>query len=470
MDKHVIDFLQSRGIKVIKEDIESKLKLWESWYKGSVDDFHTYKVYEGKKQLKKKRRTLNMAARVCQDWADLLLNERVAIKCSDENTQAVLDRLLEQVNFFVRGNNLIEAAFAKGGGFFIQFWDGDKVNQKYVTQDMMYPISYDSGRLTEAAFASETTIKSKKYIYLETHLKDENGLYWVENYLLEKENKSLKEVSPSFYEEIELEPIILTYSDKPLFQAIRPNVANKDKFDSPYGTSVFAGATDRMEAADIAFDSYVTEILLGRKRIFAHDGVTNKHYDENGIGRNVFDPNDEVFYLLPEAATDNAPPIIESNMQLRVADLDAALQTQLNLISQACGFGANGYKWESGDVSTATQIISENSKMFRTLKKHESVLRSAICDMAIGLLTVEALYNGSEGIDLNATITVDFDDSIIEDTAEIKRQAMLELNVGLIDPIEYYKRVYKYDDEQAEKFYNEMLARRPVVVEEPEGA
>ena len=191
---------------------------------------------------------------------------------------------------------------------------------------------------------------------------------------------------------------------------------------------------------------------------------------ENGQTVKVFDPSDEVFYLLPENKDDpSAPPIIESNMQLRVTELDAAMQTQLNLLSQACGFGANGYKWDSGNVSTATQVISENSKMFRTLHKHESVLRSAIIDMAHSLLNFEAIYNGDKSIDLNATITVDFDDSIIEDTAEIKRQAMLEFNAGLIDAIEYYKQIYKLDEEQAKSFYNEMLQRKPEVEEEPEG-
>ncbi len=276
---------------------------------------------------------------------------------------------------------------------------------------------------------------------------------------------------PEMYGELGLDQYIYTLSKTPTFQQIRPNIANKDKFDSPYGTSIFAGATDVLEGVDIVYDAYVKEILLGRKRIFARDSVTNVHIMENGQTVKVFDPSDEVFYLLPENKDDpSAPPIIESNMQLRVTELDAAMQTQLNLLSQACGFGANGYKWDSGNVSTATQVISENSKMFRTLHKHESVLRTAIIDMAHSLLNFEAIYNGDKSIDLNATITVDFDDSIIEDTAEIKRQAMLEFNAGLIDAIEYYKQIYKLDEEQSKSFYNEMLQRKPEVEEEPEGA
>lgn len=470
MDTQIVNYLRGKGITVIGENIEEKLDIWDQWYRGHVDKFHQYKIYEGKRNIQKTRRTLNMAARVCQDWADLLLNEKVELSASDEYTEEVLHRLLDQVNFYVKGNNLIEAAFAKGGGFLIQYWDGKKVNQKYITQDMYYPISFDSGKVTEAAFASKITVKGQEYTYLETHTIGEDGCYQIENQILKSTNNSLSEV-PDMYDTLALDQYIYTGSPVPTFQQVRPNIANRDKFDSPYGTSVFAGATDILEGVDIVYDAYISEILLGRKRIFANDSVTNVHITENGETIKAFDPSDEVFYLLP-ANADNptAPPVIECNMQLRVAELDSAMQTQLNLLSQACGFGANGYKWDSGNVSTATQVISENSKMFRTLHKHESVLRTAIIDMAHSLLNFEARYNNDNKIDLNATITVDFDDSIIEDTAEKRRQAMLEFNSGLIDAIEYYMQVYKLDKEQATNFYNEMLTRKPEVEDDPEGA
>ena len=50
MDSQVIEFLQSKQISVIQEDIDTKLNVWESWYKGHVDGFHTYQIYGGKKK------------------------------------------------------------------------------------------------------------------------------------------------------------------------------------------------------------------------------------------------------------------------------------------------------------------------------------------------------------------------------------------------------------------------------------
>lgn len=476
MNKSVVEYLKSQNIKVIEEDIETKIDIWKEWYRGKVDRFHNYQVYSGKRKINVERKTLNMPARVCQDWADLLLNERVDITVDDDNTQNVLNRLLKQVNFYVRGNNLIELAFALGGGFFIQYWDGKKTNQKYVTQDMVYPITFDSGRLIEAAFASSKTIAGKEYIYLETHLLDQDGYYVIDNVLLTTKNEEVQEVSESFYKENDIEPKVKTKSKTPLFQSVRPNIANRDKYNSAFGTSVFSGAIDAFKGCDICYDAYVKEVLLGKKRIFVRDGVANFTFDpKTGEQIPVFDPNDEVFYSLPGDAEENKP-ITESNMTLRITELDQALQTQLNLISQLCGFGANGYKWDNGSVSTATQVVSENSKMFRTLKKHELVLNDAIIDMAKGLLYVEHQFGKDKSIKLDASITVDFDDSIIEDTAEIKRQALTDYNVGLISKAEYFRQVYKMDEEQSQNFVEQMaeeINTEQALIgaeQEPEGA
>lgn len=467
MDQQVIAYLKSKSLSVISnEDIATKMEVWQQWYKGCVDKFHRYKVYSGKKQLDLERKTLNLPAKVCQRWADLLLNEKVEINASDEYTQLKLNHLLKQVNFKVRGNNLLETAFAMGGGFLIQYWDGEKTNQKYITQEYMYPITYDSGRLIEAAFASKKTIDGKTYVYLETHLKDENtGTYVVDNALLKSNDEKfgdgggLVEVEEAFYEEHGIIPKWETGSATPLFQRIAPNIANRDDFNSPWGTSVYSGAVDIFASCDAIYDSFYKEFLLGKKRIFVTDGVANINYVKNGDKVDtveVFDPNDEVFYRIPEM-DDGVPPIQPVEMTLRVGDHATAIQTQLNLLSQAVGFGSDGFKWDVGGVTTATQVISQNSEMFRTIKKHEAVLEDTLIDMAKGLLYVEAVFGGDNAIKLDAEITVDFDDSIIEDTAEIKRQALLELNVGLISKAEYYRQVYKLSDEQALEYEQKML-------------
>ena len=468
MDKKIIEFLETKQIKVISDKTENEIEIWRSWYRGHVDKFHDYKIYTGKRTINAERKSMNMASKVCQRWADLLLNEKVEVNALDEYTQTRLRELLQSVNFFIRGNNLIEYAFALGGGFFIQYWDGVKTCQKYVSQDYMYPITYDSGRLTEAAFASRKVIDGVLYTYLETHLLGRDETYIVDNVLLQKqENSELREVGEDFYKAHGILPKWETGLKTPLFQSVRPNIANRNCFDSPFGQSVFSGATDILKAIDAVYDSYYKEFILGKKRTFVNEGVLRAVIDPvSNTETMAFDPNDEVFYSV-YTDDETKEPIKESNPELRVDAHDTALQTQLSCLSQAVGFGGSGFRWNDGNVSTATQIISENSEMFRALKKHESLLSETIINMCRGLLHVERIFGGDLKLKPETEITVDFDDSIIEDTGEIKRQALLELNAGLIDNIEYYMRVYKLTEAQAVDFKKKMDARTPSPEEEP---
>ena len=54
------------------------------------------------------------------------------------------------------------------------------------------------------------------------------------------------------------------------------------------------------------------------------------------------------------------------------------------------------------------------------------------------------------------SVTINPDDSIIEDTDKIRQQATSEYNNGLISKAEYFRRVYKMSEEEAIEFANKM--------------
>ena len=166
----------------------------------------------------------------------------------------------------------------------------------------------------------------------------------------------------------------------------------------------------------------------------------------------VFDSNDIVFYSL--SMGENGKPIESVDPTLRVEEHDKALQTSLNIFADSVGFGTNHYTFRDGVTYTnQTQIISSNSKMFRRLKKHEIILEKALID-----LTKAVLYLASGSL-TDKDISIDFDDSIIEDKAEKQRQALLEYNAGLIDQVQYFMITRNMDESTAQTFVDTIKGR-----------
>ena len=95
---------------------EERIALWRSWYEGEVPHFHSYRVYNGQKRVLCRRAGLGMAKKVCEDWANLLMNERVRIRAAGEKEQRFLDRVFEENRFFPAANRLQELKAALGTG------------------------------------------------------------------------------------------------------------------------------------------------------------------------------------------------------------------------------------------------------------------------------------------------------------------------------------------------------------------
>ena len=79
----VINYLQEKGFMSIDDSFYANIRLWASWHKGHVNEFHEHKMYNGKKFISRKRFSLRMAERVCSDIADLLMNEKVKVSTSN---------------------------------------------------------------------------------------------------------------------------------------------------------------------------------------------------------------------------------------------------------------------------------------------------------------------------------------------------------------------------------------------------
>ena len=222
-------------------------------------------------------------------------------------------------------------------------------------------------------------------------------------------------------------------------------VNNADDDDSnPMGVALFANAVDTLRKIDLTYDSYANEFDLGRKRIFVAPELLDDKY-----GNPTFDTSDTVFYRLPEDyLKDTNEAIKEVNMELRVDAHSKAIDDDLNYLSVKCGFGTQRYRFVNGNVQTATQVISENSDMYRSVQKHELILDEVLKEL-IRIIIRLGIASRVAGLNEDTDITIDFDDSIIEDKQTERNEDRKDVSMGVMSLPEYRAKWYGETEEKA---------------------
>lgn len=442
--------LKDLGFDTVDNKFYSMIDLWNAWYKGNVEDFHSYTVWNGIEELECHRYSVGMGKKVCEDWANLLMNERVNITLEGKQEQEFIDAVFADNNWEVKANESQERKAAVGTIAYVpiveemgvdpdtaEVKDTGKIHINYVTAANIYPLTWDNGIIRECAFVSRKRVDDREYTYIQVHRLN-GGEYDIENHLYDADEVPLTSVRG--FETIP--PVVHTGSDKPQFVIDRLNIANSDE-ENPMGVAVFAYAIDQLKSIDITYDSYVNEFVLGKKRIVVQPEATK---DING--RPVFDKRETVYYVLPEDRAADGNILQQVDMTLRTAEFNTGMQDMLNVLSSKCGFGENHYKFDQTSIATATQVISENSTMFNTIRKHEIILREAITNLCRTLLRMGNRYMGAE-LDENIEISIDFDDSIIEDKQADFNRDKIMLDSGIMNDWEFRMRWMNEDEATA---------------------
>lgn len=457
MSNAVIIKLNELGYTTIPDSFYSKVYEWKSWYQGNVKGFHNYTVQNGGRQVKCRRYSLGMGKKLCEDWANLLMNEKVQITLEGQKEQDFIDLVLTENTFIVKANEMQEMKSALGTVAYVPRVIGQEISESgdivpgnasgivldYVTIENIYPLSWQNGYISECAFSSEVMREGKDYLYLQIHRREDNGNYVIENRIYRYDNEQLVDeqlVNVKGFENIP--PVVHTGSDKRQFVIDRPNIANNVNYLLPTGIAIYANAIDVLQGVDIAYDSYVNEFKLGKKRIMVKPSAA-QYLD----GTPAFDPDDVVFYVMPEDTEDGAV-VTPIDMTLRTAEHNTGIQDQLNILSSKCGFGETYYRFDGGSVATATQVISENSTMFRTIKKHEIVLGQALVELCRILLRLGNTAMNA-GLNEDVEISIDFDDSIIEDKQTDFSRDMQLLSAGIMNDWEFRMKWMNEDEATA---------------------
>lgn len=457
---NIIKYLNKAGHDTVSSGFYTLIELWQSWYEGNVRKFHRYKVYNGKNKINCRRLSLGMAKKLSEDIADLLLNERVQITIQDKNTSEFVMKVLADNNFSVMGSVYQERKAYTGTVAYVPYLDNivvdgngnmtgeGNVKINYVSAENIFPLSWNNGYIFECAFVFPKVIGGRKYAHVQIH-KQESSQYVIENHVVECSAGSGKEVPREEWKNLKgfesMTDKVFTGSSERQYVIDRLNIANNYDSSNPMGVAVFANSLDVLQGLDTVYDSYINEFVLGKKRIFAAPEMLGEDLN----GNPVFDPDDVVFYQLPDGALKDGKPLEEVNMTIRADEHEKAINDNLNMLSMKCGFGQNRYKFDNGGIQTATQVISENSDMYRSVNKHELILESVIDELIRIIARLGRVLK--QPVNPDTAVVVDFDDSIIEDKVAERQSDRQDVSMGAMTLTEYRAKWYGETEQEAAK-------------------
>ena len=460
------------GVPAFNQYYEFGIFIWKWLYRGFYKLWHivpapTIANPDNKRELYR----MNIAKAICAEMASLIWGEECTVNVSMDGYEAT-DENPDPLNEFVQkvlGENAlkekmqesIEQALALGGAA-MKVWsdvrrddegneipDTRRINIGYAMADQFVPTAWDNAKVTEGLFISRIAKNGYYYTRLEWH-KWNGQTYTITNELYRSEMRKANQPGEDqdilgvrwpladIYPYLEEETVIPV--SESLFTYWRTPIANNLDDNSPLGMSVYGNALETLHALDICYDSFVSEFRLGRKRIIVPARCIKSVIDPiSGLPIRYFDATDEVYEAL---ATDNPEDlkVQDNSVELRVEEHIRAINAFLSILCLQTGFSAGTFTFDQHTgLKTATEVVSENSKTYKTIKTVQNQLAPAIEHLVRNIVEVASLYEmdfegrqvselASGGYHVNIT----FDDGVTQDRQTNINEGVMLVGAGLM--------------------------------------
>lgn len=408
---------------------------------------------------------LGMAKAVCAELAGLIWSEGADIHITtgeDDTLERWVLGILNENAFTEKMQELIEQSAALGGAAMKEFVkvkrdeDGNPIPETerimidYCMADQFVPTAWDNAKVSEAVFVSRKAKDGYYYTRLEWH-KWDGETYVISNDLfrteMRKTNGQDQDILGYRYPLDTIYPYIEPVTEimgltASLFAYFRTPIANNIDDNSPLGISVYGNAFDTLHALDICYDSFVREFRLGKKRIIVPAQAVRTVVDpETGMTRRYFDANDEAYEAL---ATDDPDKlkIQDNSLELRVEEHIGAINALLSVLCLQVGFSASTFSFDAKEgLKTATEVISENSKTYKTIRTFQNMIIPAIERVCRNIIDLGILYDmefeGKKIAQLanDYEISIVMEDAVLEDSQTRIDRAIKLVGNGFISKL-----------------------------------
>ena len=460
------------GIPSFQQFYDFGIFIWKYLWKGFYKAWHIIPAPTiADPNNKREAYRMNMAKAVCAEMAGLIWGEQCAVNVSingRESSEDNPDPLNEYVQkvlcknaFREKMHESIEEGLALGGSA-MKTWaetrhdaDGNEVPDSrrimigYAMADQFIPTAWDNARVTEGVFVSRIAKGGYYYTRLEWH-KWNGETYVITNELYRSEIQKgttpdqtqdilgvrypLAEIYP-YLEEETVVPV-----EESLFTYWRTPIANNLDDNSPLGMSIYGNALETLHALDICYDSFVREFRLGKKRIIVPARAVRSVVEPlTGKIVRYFDASDETYEALASDQPDDLK-IQDNSVELRVEEHVAAINAFLSILCMQVGFSAGTFSFDQHEgLKTATEVVSENSKTYKTIKTVQNQIRPAIEHLVRNIIDVSILYEmDDEGTSIDSlaapgySVNVVFDDGVTQDRQTNINEGVMLVGVGLL--------------------------------------
>ena len=457
----VMDAIKEAGFEP-DDTMRSTVLGWWEWYTTKAEWYDKTEVVDGRR-FKVRRHTLHPARRVCREWASAILDDDGTKVGTDlDAITELLEDWVTSTRFIPTAQRALERAFGVGTGALALWFDMQEdgtcdVRARRYDARMVLPLSWDDDGVSECAFVTRAYYDGKPAHQLQMHVIGDGGTYHVVTRAFDV--KSGQEIVPEG-----ILPDFDAGTDLPTFAILRPALDNVYAEGTYMGQSVFADAIDAIKGVDNAFDSMQREIDATKVKVFMSEHLFDMQRDESGKARPVpMSPDDLVIMKLDTVASDEMYEVFSP--AIRTAQLAEALNVALSQLGDLTGFGQDYFRYDkSGGLKTATEVSADNSAFMRNIRKHENELRPQLERLLACVLQCQRTLAGwpvPEGCEAR----VDFDDSIIQDTASEKAQMMAEVAAGIVPKWMYLVRFYAMEEAEAKA-----MAPEPEPMDEDMGA
>jgi A118 family predicted phage portal protein len=402
------------------------------------------------------KKNMRLTKLIAEELASLVFSENTIITVDDEILNEYVQSVLEENDYLSKKSDLIEMMFGLGGSVEKIYRVNDKTKINYVTADNFIPTEWNHNKITSGIFLTYSEKNKYRYTLVEKHKYDKKArTMTIESELYKSTNQSYdnsfgsKTKLSELYPDIQ-EVVLIKNVSQPFFSYCKPAIANNIDLDTPLGISVFENCRDTIDILNTCFDSWDREFKLGKKRILVPANMIKTRTLTNGEKVRYFDSDEDVFKgLNDDGTTDNN--IKDNTQELRVEEHIATINALLNYLCIQLGLTVGSLSFDArGGLKTATEVISENSKTFRTKRKHERAIESNIKEVITSIIEIGMLYEDIGVVD-DYEIDIKFDDSIITDLESARQKDYQDVLSGLLSKKTYLVKHKNLSEEDADK-------------------